>query len=52
MVVAGLDGGGQGGREAPIFAMGKGKGMPEECLRFEDNNSLMCEFPGSVESNL
>ena len=41
-----------GGREAPIFAMGKGKGMPEECLRFEDNNSLMCEFPGSVESNL
>ena len=32
--------------------MGKGERMRKECLRFEDNNSLMCEFPGSVESNL
>ena len=35
--------------------MGKGqksKRMPTECLRFEDNNSLMCEFPGPLESNL
>ena len=35
--------------------MGKGqksKRMSTEWLRFKDNNLLMCEFPGPVESNL
>ena len=56
MVVAGLGWGaffGQGCIKTHLYLLWeKGKRMPTECLRFEDNNLLMCEFSGSVESNL